>query len=76
MGFLFCGSVQLLHQDRLDHASTGGSSAVFGGLHARTLNGQSLVHHRASASNELKIRDGASAGRMVGGGGQRPKGSR
>lgn len=70
-GLLLCRGMQFLLKKRLDDASSGGEFPIAAlRANASTLDGQSLVHDRASSSNELQVGDGAATWGLVGGGGE------
>ena len=65
--------VQLLFEQRLDDSAAGGGLGAAPGEDAGTLNSEGLVHDGASTSSKLQIRDSATTGRSVGGGGHGAK---
>ena len=70
-GLLLSRGMQLLIEQVLDGArAANGGLAVVASRNFGTLDSQSLVHDRASSSNELEVRDGATTGRLASGGGE------
>ena len=66
-------SVQLLFEQSLDSAARGGGFRKPTMRDAGALDSQSLVHNRASSSNELQVGDGTATRRVVGSGRQGPQ---
>lgn len=72
---LVCARVKFLLQHSLDSACASGSSfAIVSGVNSCALHGESLVHDRASSSDELEVRDRSSTRRLASGSRERAKG--
>ena len=73
---LLCRGMQLFLQKRLDGTSIPSSHfAIVAGVDTSALDGQSLIHDRASPGNELEVGDGTATRGLLGGGGERAQGS-
>jgi hypothetical protein len=74
-GLLLGGSMQLLLEERLDGAGTSsGDFAIVAGMNTSALDGQSLVHDRASPGNVLEVGNGTATWRLLGSGRQSSEG--
>ena len=67
-GLFVRSSVQLLLEQSFDSTTRSGGFRKSAMRNAGALDSQSLVHNRASSSNELQVRDGTATGRVVGSG--------
>lgn len=74
-GLFLSRGMELPIEEVLDGAgAASGGLAVAAGSNFGALDSKSLIHDRASASNELEVRNGTAAGRLAGAGGQGAQG--
>lgn len=75
-GFLLGRGMQLLLEQRLDDAGTGGGFGVRASVDLSALDSQAFVHDGASSSIVLELRDGTATRALVSGGAEGSQDSR